>query len=88
MSADDEFRIFLVREKKGTVYLLGRIISTATAITTESYYEHAWHNSPGLMGWLEGQNPGLGVEIDESEVPRYMKMVDDQNDKAGGTGDE
>ena len=86
MSDNDDFRIFLVDVDGGRVHLLGRIIGTATAVTAEIYSGGAWHYRPQLNAWLEGQSPGLAVEIDESEVPRYMKMIDDQSAKARGAG--
>jgi len=81
MSAD--FRLFLLRMKDGRVRLLGRIIGTETTVTAEVYHDGKWNYWPPLNAYLEGSIPWIEEieEIEESEVPRYTKMVDDQSRK-------
>ncbi|MFZ5891637.1 MAG: hypothetical protein ACOY0T_11340 [Myxococcota bacterium] len=70
--------MFLLRLDDGRISLLGRIIRTRTAFIAEVYHNGQWNYWPPLTAYLDGSMPWL-EEIEESEVPRYTKMVDDQS---------
>ncbi|MFZ5891638.1 MAG: hypothetical protein ACOY0T_11345 [Myxococcota bacterium] len=69
----DEFRTYVVKLVDGHAVLLGRFIGT----TPEVYRNKTWEYWPPLVAYLEGNMPWL-VEVHESEVPRYMEMIDNR----------